>query len=243
MKRAGRLVVNKDDALLFDLAEKSGTSFVSYGVESESDFKAENLKNEGDGYSFFVKSGGIALAYIKLSVLGNFSVYNALAAFALCYLQGIPAELIAKSLSEFNGIERRLELVGKRNNAAPIVYDYAHHPTEIREGILALRENYKGKINVIFKPHTYTRTRDLFDEFVLALSLADRILISEIDAIRENKIEGVSAEKLAAAIGAEAKALSDSEILKEIKTLEGAIIIMGAANLEALKTEISQNKY
>ncbi len=242
MKRAKRFAVNKDDAALYSLAERSNVPFLSYGIESDADFKARNLKNEGDGYSFFVEKGGDLLAAIRLSVLGRFSVYNALAAFSAAYSIGISPDVIADSLSRFSGIERRLEILGKRKSGAPVIYDYAHHPSEIKSGILAVREYYKGKINVIFKPHTYSRTRDLFDEFVISLLLADRIFISEIDAIREDRIELISSEGLAGAIGDKAKALPDDEILSEIKDCDGAIIIMGAANLENIKTKITEEE-
>lgn len=243
MKRAKRLCVNKDDAELYSLAACSGVPCHSYGIENDAEIKAINLKSDCGRYSFSVIRGSELLANISLSVLGRFSVYNALAAFSAAYSLGISPSLIAKSLSEFSGIERRLELLYKRKNGAPVIYDYAHHPSEIKSGILATRDCYKGKINVIFKPHTYTRTRDLFDAFAISLGLADRVFISEIDAIRENKIDGITSENLARAIGDGAKALPDEEILKEIKELDGAIIIMGAANLEGVKGKIIEAGY
>ena len=243
MKRAKRLIVNKDDTALYSLAELSGVTHLTYGIESDADFIAVNLKNSGNGYSFFVKYGDKLLAEINLSVLGRFSVYNALAAFAAAYSLGISADIISNSLSHFSGIERRLEFIGKRKDGSPIIYDYAHHPSEIKSGILAVKESYKGKINVIFKPHTYTRTRDLFDDFVESLSLADSVFISEIDAIREEKINGIDSQKIADAIGDTTQALSDDEILNEIKDSDGAIIIMGAANLENIRTKILEKKY
>ncbi len=243
MKRAKRLIVNKDDCELYSLAERSGVPFLSYGIESDADFKAVNLKNDGGRYSFSLEKDASLIAGVTLSVLGRFSVYNALAAFSAAYSLGISPDVIADSLSRFSGIERRLEILGKRKSGAPIIYDYAHHPSEIKSGISAVREFYKGNINVIFKPHTYTRTRDLFDGFAIALSLADRAFISEIDAIREDKIEGISSENLARAIGDGAKAISDEEILREIKDLDGAIIIMGAANIEEIKKKITQEEF
>lgn len=242
MKRAGRIAVNRDDAELYALAERSGVPFLSYGIEDAADIRAVNLKKGTDGYSFSVEARGFTVADISLSVLGSFSVYNALAAFSAAYSLGISPPVIAKSLSSFHGIERRLELLYKRKCGAPVIYDYAHHPSEIKAGISAIKDCYSGKINVIFKPHTYTRTRDLFDEFVISLGLADRVFLSEIDAIRENKIEGVTSGSLARSIGDNAFALSDEEILEKIKELDGAVLIMGAANLEDLKEKILKEK-
>ena len=238
MKKAEICVVNKDDGELFSLAEESGKDIISYGMNPDADFSASEIRCENGRYSFSVLKCGEKIEEISLSVLGKFSVYNALAAFAVAHKLGVESQLIAKSLSEFSGIERRLEIIGMRKCGAPVIYDYAHHPSEIKSAILAARELYKGEICVIFKPHTYTRTRDLFDEFVIALSFADKIYISEIDGIREKEIDGVNSQKLAEAIGNSAFALDDSEILERSLKSDACIIIMGAANLDEIKFEI-----
>ena len=235
MKRAGKIIVNKDDSELYALSEFSGTPALSYGIKETADFRAVNISEDSGKYSFEVLKSDKKIAEIKLSVLGKFSVYNALAAFCAAYSLGIGADSAAKSLSSFPGIERRLEIIGKTVSGAPIIYDYAHHPSEIKSGILAVREFYKGKVALVFKPHTYTRTRDLFDEFAIALGLADFVYISEIDAIREEKIDGISSESLAHAIGECAMALPDDEITERLKNFEGAILIMGASNLDKIK--------
>lgn len=238
MKKTKLFAVNKDDGPLYSLAEQSGIPHFSFAIENDADFKAVNLKKNCGYYSFSIETKGARIADVRLSVLGKFSVYNALAAFSLACRLGIPSRLIAKSLSEFLGIERRLELVALRKNGAPVIYDYAHHPSEIKSGIAALRDLYEGPVNVIFKPHTYTRTRDLFDEFALALAGADKVFLSEIDPIRESKIEGVSSESLARAIGDKAKSLSDSEIIEDVGRSDGCILIMGAADLRLIKEKI-----
>ena len=238
MKKTKLFVVNKDDRALYSLAESSEVPHFSFGIENDADFKAVKLENDGGFYSFSIENNGGILANINLSVLGRFSVYNALAAFSLAFSLGISPEIVSKSVSEFSGIERRLEIIDWRKNGAPVIYDYAHHPSEIKSGISAVRDLYKGSVNVIFKPHTYTRTRDLFDEFVIALSLADRVFLSEIDAIREDKVEGISSEKLARAIGENAKSLPDSRIIEEISKCDGTVVIMGAADLSFIKEKI-----
>ena len=238
IKRSALCVVNKDDGELFSLAAASGSPFISYGIDSDADFRAGNLKSEAGKYSFSVFYKGVKISEISLSVLGRFSVYNALAAFALSYSLGVSENIISPSLSLFPGIERRLEAIARGKNGAPVFYDYAHHPKEIESVILAVRELYRGEISVVFKAHTYSRTKDLFDGFVSALSLADRVYLSEIDAIREDAIEGVDAASLARAIGKGALALEDAEIVERLKSESGAIIIMGAANLDYIKMRI-----
>ncbi len=238
MERARVCVVNKDDCELYSLAELSERRIISFGIEEDADIRAVNLKSDFGRYSFSVVKSGEIIAEISLAVLGKFSVYNALAAFSVAYTLGVEPGVISAALSRFFGIGRRLETLGKRKDSSPIIYDYAHHPSEIASGILAVREFFKGEIAVIFKPHTYTRTRDLFDGFVTSLALADKVYLSEIDAIRESAIEGVNAESLAKAIGESAEALSDDLIIERVKDFEGAIIIMGAGNVEKIKTEI-----
>ena len=242
MGRAKICVVNKDDRELSTLAESTAVPTLTYAIDADADFKAVDLSSDGGFYSFSVLKSGEIIGKITLSVLGKFSIYNALAAFAAAYTLGVPPHSIAAALSSFCGIERRIEFIGKRRCGAPVIYDYAHHPSEIRATIKAVREFYGGRLNVIFKAHTYTRTRDLFDGFVEALSLADRVYLSEIDAIREARVEGIDAAGLARAIGNGALALDDAEIISRLKNDDGAIIIMGAAPLEEIKEEILKNK-
>ncbi|MBQ7333782.1 MAG: UDP-N-acetylmuramate--L-alanine ligase [Clostridia bacterium] len=238
MERARVCVVNKDDRELYSLATLSESRIISFGIEEDADIRAVNLKSDFGRYSFSVVKSGEIIAEISLSVLGKFSVYNALAAFSAAYTLGVEPSVASKALSGFCGIGRRLENLGKRKDGSPIIYDYAHHPSEIASSISAVRELFKGEIAVIFKPHTYTRTRDLFDAFVTSLALADKVYLSEIDAIRESAIKGINAESLAKAIGGSAEALSDDLIIERVKKFNGAIIIMGAGNVEKIKAEI-----
>ncbi len=234
MNRTKNVIYNADDENLSDIAKKTKAAKFSFGLSEKADFRAAGISGNAGKYTFSVLYRGELLSQISLSVLGKFSVYNALSAFALAYLSGIDKNEISAALSDFSGISRRLERIGS-HRGAPVVYDYAHHPSEIKEGILALREAYCGKINLVFKPHTATRTKDLMDGFVEALSLADRIYISELDTIREKEIKGVSSAALAKRIGDRACAISDAEIISEIKKTDGAVLIMGAADLSYIR--------
>lgn len=239
MDRGETVIYNADDANLSEISEKTKAKAVSFGLSENADFRAVKILGNGGKYSFSVLHRGEVLAKISLSVLGKFSVYNALSAFTLSYLMGIDKNTASAALSEFSGISRRLEKIGT-HGGAPVIYDYAHHPSEIKEGILTLKESFDGKINVIFKPHTATRTKDLMDGFIEALSLADKVYISELDTIREKGIEGISSETLAKRIGDRACAISDSEIISEIKKTDGAILIMGAADLSYIKSAFEE---
>ena len=137
----------------------------------------------------------------KLSVPGIHNQMNAAAAFAVADALNIDPKIIKKSLAEFQGTWRRLEKRGKSKEGTIIYDDYAHHPTEIKASIQALRELYpKKNIIILFQPHLYSRTKALFGDFVLSFAGVDRILLLPIYFAREKADENVSSYKLAQAI-------------------------------------------
>ncbi len=139
----------------------------------------------------------------KLLVPGEHNRLDAAAAYAVADMLEIPEEIIQKALAEFGGTWRRLERKGETKEGAIVYDDYAHHPTEVRASLDALRELYpKGskKITVIFQPHLYSRTKALFADFVTCFTEADQVLILPIYFAREDKDESVSSDKLAEAI-------------------------------------------
>ncbi|MBI2631266.1 hypothetical protein HYW73_03585 [Candidatus Nomurabacteria bacterium] len=142
----------------------------------------------------------------KLSVPGIHNRKNAAAALAVADLLGIKGEIAQKALAEFTGTWRRLELRGKTSQGTIIYDDYAHHPTEVKASLEALRELYptgEKTLTVIFQPHLYSRTKALFDDFAKCFAGADKVLLLPIYFAREDKDESVSSEKLAEAIAKE----------------------------------------
>ena len=162
-----------------------------------------------------------------LMVPGEHNRMNASAAFAVADFLGINEEIIRKSLAEFSGTWRRLDKRGITKEGTIVYDDYAHHPTEIRASLEALREIYpKGEKNltVLFQPHLYSRTKALFEGFTKCFDDADKVLLLPIYFAREKKDESVSSEKLAEAMaedGVEAQAFSDFE------SAEGAVFSLG----------------
>ena len=156
----------------------------------------------------------------KLSVPGEHNRMNAAAALAAAALD-ISEEIIKKSLAEFSGTWRRLEKRGETKNRTVIFDDYAHHPTEIKASIEALRELYPlgvKRITIVFQPHLYSRTKALFNDFAKSFKGADRIILLPIYFAREEKDESVSSGKLAEAIcqnGEKAIAFTDFELAEE----------------------------
>jgi len=163
---------------------------------------------------------------------------NALMAASAAYEIGIAGADIERALSIFLPPERRLEIIGEYKGV-PVYYDYAHHPTEISAAIRAVKEITGGEAAVIFKPHTYSRTAGFMSEFAASLSLAKRVFLCEISAIREEAIPGISSERLAGMIGSGAVTVSEDNVAAALgEPTESAIIIMGAANLDAVRKKI-----
>lgn len=246
MNGAGICVINTDDSRLRSLVPSVKSETVTYGECYGSRYRAEITEESKGFYSFDVYLYEKKIAHVRLGIPGKFNVLNALGAFALAHRLGVPTEIILQALSSFSGIERRIERIGNYGKLS-LYYDYAHHPTEIECTVNTLRELTGGKVYVIFKPHTYSRTKGLFDGFVKALSLADGVYLCDISAIRERAIEGVSSENLARLIGKGAVRADEEEIKAKIDASgiakeDGALIIMGAANMDYLKKLFLQNQ-
>jgi len=232
-------VVNKDDENLASLLPRVKNKVITFGTDKGADVRMIFPRERGGYYSFGVEYKG-KRQNISLRVPGIHNAYNALAAVAVSLAFGLPFSRIKAALSAFSGIERRLQPLGTyRGNK--VYYDYAHHPAEIRASITTVKALVQGPVTVIFKPHTFSRTQALFSDFVSALSLASKVLLLDICAIRENEIEGVSSQALAEKIGEKAKRVEDCEALMHIEDADGAIIVMGAANMDEIIREISEN--
>jgi UDP-N-acetylmuramate--alanine ligase len=232
----GCVVANADDEEVRMALSGISPRVVSFGIECESaDVRAANIECKKGRYSFDIIAKGEKVCRAELSVSGYHNIYNALATAAVALECGLDGEQIKSGLKAFAGAARRMEYKGECGGV-PIYDDYAHHPTEIRatlEGAKRMVEN-GGRLWCVFQSHTYSRTAALLDGFAESLSIADRVLVCDIYAAREENIYGVSPEKLAALIdGARAVHGFDepAEILKrELKNGDVAII-MGAGDV------------
>ncbi|MBN2812874.1 MAG: UDP-N-acetylmuramate--L-alanine ligase [Bacteroidales bacterium] len=166
----------------------------TYSLNSSGDFIATNIRLENQQYHFDLSGPGITIADISLEHPGLVNVENAVAASAMAWLLGIPADHIRHALHSFSGIQRRFDYHIKTDK---VVYidDYAHHPREIEATLQSVRELYPGQnITGVFQPHLYTRTRDFAEGFAKSLSLLDRLILLDIYPARELPIEGVTSE-------------------------------------------------
>ena len=181
----GSLVVCSDNEHALNISREVDCNVLTYGIKNKADFYAKNIKYDGLGHpTFDVLLRDKKLGTFSLSIPGEHNVLNALAAIAISYNAGIHMDTVKKSLKEFNGTDRRFDIKGTRNNIT-VVDDYAHHPTEIKATLQAAKQYPHQKIWCVFQPHTYTRTKTLFDEFSEAFYDADKVIITDIYAARE----------------------------------------------------------
>lgn len=209
----GLLVINGDDSNCLELSKYTQATCKTYGINNKNtDFYAVNIVFDNDGFpEFDVYSKSNFYGRIKLSIPGIHNVLNSLATIALCDYYGIKYETIKKALSKFTGAVRRFEFKGKVNNAS-IYDDYGHHPTEIIATAKALMNKKYNKSWVIFQPHTYSRTKNLMDDFAKALLNFDNIIILDIYAAREKNTYGITSKDLVdkiCSLGKQAKYIPD----------------------------------
>ena len=195
----GLAVLCLDNANVQALLPKVRKRYATYGLSAEADFCAQNLKIKTDGVELSVLHRSRPLGRLRLQLLGRHSATNALAAVAVAHELEIPFSQAADALQAFSGIHRRFEIKGEPKGIT-IIDDYGHHPVEIRATIGAIRESWKRPLTVIFQPHRYSRTRDLFEDFLTAFEGADRLILTEIYPAGEDPAPGVTGEALYQAI-------------------------------------------
>ena len=167
--------------------------FVTYGTSPDADWQARELRVEGLETVFEAWRGDQRLGAVRLRMPGRHHALNALAALAVAEDLEIPFRIAAHALEEFGGIHRRFEVKGEEAGVL-VVDDYGHHPEEIRATLRAAREGFGRRLVVAFQPHRYTRTRDLFAEFLEAFDDADVVVLTDVYPAGEERIDGVSGE-------------------------------------------------
>jgi UDP-N-acetylmuramate--alanine ligase len=195
----GSTVLCLDDGHVQEILPQIKRKTITYGINTPADYRATDIDIRGAATTFTVWVREQRLGIATLNVPGIFNVYNALATIAVAREIDIDFKTIAAGLKTFSGVHRRLEVKGTVREVT-VIDDYGHHPTEIRATLAAARHVWKGKLVVIFQPHRYTRTKELFQEFTAAFPDADTLIITDIYAASEQPIPGVHAEILATAI-------------------------------------------
>jgi len=214
---------------------------VTFGLSSGCDYYATDIDFDNDGMpAFKVNHGGEVLGEVHLSMPGEHNILNALAAFACCHILGVEAAEIIKTLELYKGTQRRFDVLGKTYDGVKVIDDYAHHPTEIKATLSAVKNMKHNKLWCLFQPHTYTRTMALLDDFAVSFGDADKVVLAEIYAAREKNIYKISSKTLVNRIK-EADPSKDVYFFKDFEEIanfvynnaeEGDLVItMGAGDI------------
>ncbi len=200
----GLVIANADDPVVTELLPTVGRTFLTFGIDAEADYQAVNVTTDGLMTHFEVVRPDQANLQVTLSMPGRHNVLYALAVVALSDHLGVDDGSLVKALSEFQGVGRRFQLAGFIDNAGqqiPVIDDYGHHPKELEVTFDAVRDAYPGRRLVsVFQPHRYSRTQDLFDDFVSVLNRADELVLMPVYPAGESPIVGAESKDLAQSI-------------------------------------------
>jgi len=192
----GLAVLCLDNGNVAGIIPRVKKRFITYGLSAQADFRAIDVRLEGFTTSFAVQYRGERLGEISFRLPGAHNVLNALASVAVAMELNIPFPVIQEGFQSFGGVGRRFQVKGEVDGIM-VVDDYGHHPTEIRATLAAAKGGWERRLVVVFQPHRYTRTKELFDEFVKAFYDADVLILTYIYPAGEQPIEGVTSEALA----------------------------------------------
>ena len=252
----GYLVLNRDDAncmsVLKDVKEdlnKKNVKVITFSLsEDDADIYAKNIRCNIKGfYSFDITSPKDNVTYkFYLTVPGLHNVYDALAAITTAYAHGIDFKIMKKSLNSFCGAKRRFELKKEFENNILVYDDYAHHPTEIKATLAAAKQKNGARVVSVFQPHTYTRTKELLEDFGTSFFDSDVCIITDIYAAREIDDGSVSSKTLVEKLvknGVNAIYISSFEdianYLKDIAKPNDIILTIGAGDITNLSNYIN----
>ena len=200
----GTAVVCLDDLHVREIIPFLSRPVLTYGVTPEADLQALDLQADGLGMRFTVRRAGQPDWPVRLNLPGHHNVLNALAAIGVAAELGVAPAAIARALDQFTGVGRRLQHCGPiafARGLADLVDDYGHHPAEIRATLQAVRGAYPDRrVVLVFQPHRFSRTRDLFDDFVKVLASADVLVLAEVYPAGEAPIAAADGRALARAI-------------------------------------------
>lgn len=241
----GNIILNADDPNSLELLkrleiEKQNYNIYTFGLNPNANVSARNIEYDDYHMKYELIHNNENLGEIKLNVFGNFNVLNSLAAIAAALAYDIKFEEIRDGLAKYYGADRRFEYRGKINGAS-VYDDYAHNPTKVRELSTAAKMLNK-KTWIVFEPHTYTRTIELFNDFVNALKEYDNIIVTEIFAAREKNTYNISSVDLVDEINEKynksAVYIKDySDIIKYLKENvkeDELILFVGAGSINKL---------
>lgn len=254
----GVAVVCGDDPVIQEIIPELSRSIITYGFGDDNDFQAFDVVQKAASLTFKVKRpDGKPILELSLNMPGRHNVLNATATVAVATDEGVSDEAIKQGLNDFEGVGRRFQIYGEyaigenEQDTVMLVDDYGHHPTEVAVTIQAIRDGWpERRLVMVYQPHRYSRTRDLYEDFVAVLSSVDQLILLEVYSAGEEPIQGADSRHLSRTIrnrghvdpifveGIEGVPAVVNDILKP-----GDILItQGAGNIGILAKELAKRK-
>lgn len=247
----GMAVICMDDEGVREILPQISKPVMTYGVHEEADVRAIDIKQQGMHTSFkVIRRGNYPELEVTLNLPGWHNMLNALAAISVATRLDVDDEAIIKSLAAFKGVGRRFQINGDLvlgNGKVTLVDDYGHHPREIAATLEALRQAWPDRRSVIiFQPHRYTRTRDLFEDFVHVLSSVDVLILMDVYSAGETVIPGADGRALCRSIRMRGQVNPVfvehweelAPLLSGIVKADDVILTMGAGNVGQIATQL-----
>ena len=247
----GVAVLCIDDAHVRAIVPEVAKPVVTYGLAEDAQLRAVDVANREGRMHFVAQAKGSASLPVELALAGVHNVRNALAAIAVGREVGVDDASIARALAEFRGVDRRFQRYGDvalpAGGAFTLIDDYGHHPVEMAATLEAARESYPGRrIVLAFQPHRFTRTRDLFEDFVRVLSTADALVLADVYPAGEAPIVAADGRALARAVRVAGRvepvfveAIADmAEAIRGIARDGDVVLTMGAGSIGSVPAQL-----
>lgn len=235
-------IINYDDKNTHRLFEHVKGELITFSLHDEnasyyvSDIEYD--ENSHPSFNLHMKDGNVVNFYLQ--IIGEFNIVNSVAAIIAAYENGIDIDTIKKSLKTYKTLHRRMETIGRKNDAL-VITDYAHHPIEIKSTLSAIKNSYKKRVVAVFEPHQYSRTKLLLDDFSKSFFDSDETIIADIYAARDPFDDTIHSRDLVQKInenGGNAKYIGDFESIVEYLdsnlTSDDIVITLGAGNADKL---------
>lgn len=251
----GMAVLCVDDDVVRDIIPSVSRAVLTYGFSDDADFRICDVKKQPLSCSFTVqRPAGLGSIDVTVNMPGDHNILNAAAAVAVATDEGISDKAIQEGLRSFQGVGRRFQRYGEfdiEGGSVMLVDDYGHHPTEVAATISAVRQAWPDRrLLMVYQPHRYTRTKDLYEDFVSVLSTVDSLLLLEVYSAGEEIIAGADGRSLCGSIRKRGriepvfvKEVKDvSQLLREVMKAGDVVLTQGAGNVGAIAAELAANK-
>lgn len=248
----GSVVVCADDPEALALSQQFSRSVITYGYSDQAQFRATDVRCNGQQWSFTATRSHLAEPLnVQINLPGHHNVMNALAAIAVATEEGIEDSAILTGLDAFAGVGRRFQVnepIVVDGVSVALVDDYGHHPTEVEAVIKTAREVWpERRLAMVYQPHRYSRTKDLFDDFVRVLSGVDALLLLDVYAAGEARIDGADSKALAQAIRQRgqlspiyAKDVEEAlSLLPNFVSCDDVLLVQGAGNVNVISNRLT----